>query len=204
MSLLTSVYLHLGKRIAACAQIEQIVSLEQQVGFDVIQKWNSRRRLRGAMALADGAHARACAHFQKSLAVQEPDVVWDWNGLAARGMGRRAETWERLIVELRKAVEFRRFTPLMFALSGLALLLADEGEAERALELYALAARHPVVANSRWYKHIVAVAATLPPEVVAAAQERGRARDLEAAVAELLIEAGQESCTPVRGHTGQT
>ena len=38
---------------------------------------------------------------------------------------------------------------------------------------------------------ITAVAATLPPEVVAAAQERGRSRDLEATVAELLIELGQ-------------
>jgi hypothetical protein len=32
------------------------------------------------------------------------------------------------------------------------------------------------------------VAATLPPEVIAAAQERDRARDLEATVAELLAE----------------
>jgi hypothetical protein len=49
------------------------------------------------------------------------------------------------------------------------------------------------VANSRWFedvagKHIAAVAATLPPEVVAVARERGRARDLEATVAELLAE----------------
>ncbi len=78
-------------------------------------------------------------------------------------------------------------------LPGIALLLADQGEKERAVELYALASRYPLVANSRWFegvagKHIAAVAATLPPEVVAAAQERGRARDLEATVAELLIE----------------
>jgi hypothetical protein len=37
---------------------------------------------------------------------------------------------------------------------------------------------------------IATVAATLPPEVVAAAQERGRARDLDATVAELLVELG--------------
>ena len=35
---------------------------------------------------------------------------------------------------------------------------------------------------------IPAVAETLPPDVVAAAQERGRAQDLETVVAELLIE----------------
>jgi hypothetical protein len=64
------------------------------------------------------------------------------------------------------------------------------------VELYALASRYPVVANSQWYedvagKQIAAVAATLPPDVVAAAQERGRARDLEATVAELLAELGE-------------
>ena len=74
-----------------------------------------------------------------------------------------------------------------------ALLLADLGEAARAVELYALASRHPVVANSHWFedvagRHIAAAAATLPPDVVVAAQERGRAQDLEATVQELLAE----------------
>ena len=63
---------------------------------------------------------------------------------------------------------------------------------EQAVELYALASRYPYVANSRWFediagRHIAAVAATLPPDAVAAAQERGKARDLEATVAELLV-----------------
>ena len=63
----------------------------------------------------------------------------------------------------------------------------------RAVELYALASRYPFVANSRWFedvagKHIAAVAATLPPEVVAAAQERGKARDLWATAEEMLKE----------------
>jgi len=39
-------------------------------------------------------------------------------------------------------------------------------------------------------RHIAAIAATLPPEVVEAAQERGRAREREATVAELLVELG--------------
>jgi hypothetical protein len=85
--------------------------------------------------------------------------------------------------------------PAIFSIALVALLLAHQGEAERAVELYALASRHPYVGNSRYWedtigRHIAAVAATLPPEVVAAAQERGRARDLEATVAELLTELG--------------
>jgi len=81
----------------------------------------------------------------------------------------------------------------MHGLPAAALLLADEGQSERAVEVYALASRYPCVTNSQWYedvagRHIAAVAATLPPDVVAAAQERGRARDLEATVDELLAE----------------
>jgi hypothetical protein len=61
------------------------------------------------------------------------------------------------------------------------------------VELYALASRHPFVANSRWFedvvgRHISEVAAILPPEVIHAACERGQARDLDATVAELLEE----------------
>ena len=61
------------------------------------------------------------------------------------------------------------------------------------MELYALASRYPYVANSRWFadvfgRYIDALAATLPPEVAEAARERGRSRDLEATVKELLAE----------------
>jgi hypothetical protein len=86
--------------------------------------------------------------------------------------------------------------PVLHTLPAAALLLADRGEAERAVELYALASRHPVVANSRWFedvagRHIVAAAAHpegVPPELAVAAQERGRERDLWATLEELLTE----------------
>jgi hypothetical protein len=64
---------------------------------------------------------------------------------------------------------------------------------ERSVELFALASRYIYVANSRWFEDVAgheirAVAEKLPPEVVTAAQERGRARDLWATVEELLAE----------------
>jgi hypothetical protein len=85
------------------------------------------------------------------------------------------------------------FLPLMTALTGMALLLADQGDIERAIEIYALALQNGHVANSRWYedvagRYIATVANTLSPEVVAAAQARGRARDLWATAKELLAE----------------
>jgi len=75
------------------------------------------------------------------------------------------------------------------------LLWADRGELEQAVELYGLASRYPFVANSRWFvdvvgQHIAAVVASLPPDVVVAAQERGLKRDLQTTVAKLLTELG--------------
>jgi hypothetical protein len=66
-----------------------------------------------------------------------------------------------------------------------------------AIERYALAWQNPYVANSRWFedvagRHIAAVAASLPPEVVAAAEARGRTRDLWQTAEELLKELPQK------------
>ena len=74
-----------------------------------------------------------------------------------------------------------------------ALLTADRGQAGRAVELYALAARYPFVANSRLWEDVAgretaALAEALPPDAVATAQDRGRTRDLWATVQELRDE----------------
>ena len=86
-------------------------------------------------------------------------------------------------------------------LVGIAALLAAEGESERALELLAMFSHHPTTWH--WMKHyrakplVAALEAELPPDVVAAARERGRARDLDATVAELLDElAGTDTDSP--------
>ncbi len=89
--------------------------------------------------------------------------------------------------------ESRFRNPALQSLPAMALLLLDDGAPARAVELYPLAWRYPYVANSRWFedvagREISAAAEALPPEVVAAAQERGRARDLWATVEELLDE----------------
>ncbi len=81
----------------------------------------------------------------------------------------------------------------MHVLPAMALFMAERGSGERAVELYALASCFPYVAGSRWFEDVVGrriavVAAALPPEVVAAAQERGWARDPRATAAELLEE----------------
>jgi hypothetical protein len=116
---------------------------------------------------------------------------------AARGAGEGVQARQGLCEALRIGTEIQSFRPCLYGVVTFSLLSADSGEAERAVELYALASRYGHVANSRWFedvagKHITAVAETLPPEAVTAAQERGRARDLWATAEELLAEVGPQ------------
>jgi hypothetical protein len=78
-------------------------------------------------------------------------------------------------------------------LPAAALLLLHEGKVEPAIEVYALACTFGHVANSQWYADVVGrpiaeAAAALPPEVIAAARDRGRARDVHATLEELIAE----------------
>jgi hypothetical protein len=114
-------------------------------------------------------------------------------GLAQRALGHNSQAHQCLVEALRRVVEAGAFLVSLFSLCLMALPLAGRGDMQRAIGLYALASRYPFVTNSRHLedtvgKHIAALAATLPPEGVAAAQQRGRGRDLDATVAELLRE----------------
>jgi hypothetical protein len=154
----------------------------------------------GSTALAMKTYADARKLLREGVAIMREVGLRDSLGVwlpclavahLALGEQRQAEACIRETLQL--AVGAGDFSVRSFVLLGVARLRADQGEAEQAVELYALASRHPAVANGRWFQdvfgeRIAAVAATLPPEVVAAAEERGRARDLDATIAELLVE----------------
>jgi hypothetical protein len=118
--------------------------------------------------------------------------------VAARNLGQLDLSKQHRDEALRTFIKTRAVLSVGRVMGMTALLLADAGETERAVEVYALALRHATVENSRWLddvfgRHIAAVAATLPADVVATAQERGRARDLDVTVAELLTEREAEA-----------
>lgn len=117
-------------------------------------------------------------------------------GHVAREMGLHSRAKQHLDKALRTATEIGAFVPLLFSFSLAALLLADQGDGEEAIELYALMSRYPYAGNSQYQedvtgKRVAAIASTLPSETVTAAQERGRARDLDATAAGLLAEVGK-------------
>jgi len=110
-----------------------------------------------------------------------------------RGLDNRPLAQQHLTEALGMVANSGNFFALVGSLPLAALLSADRGEIERAVELYALARCYPHVANSCWYeevagRRIAAAAEILPPEVVTAAQDRGQARDAMATAVELLAE----------------
>jgi hypothetical protein len=110
-----------------------------------------------------------------------------------RGLGDLEEARRQLGEALGWATQRGSFHVYMRALPAAALLLLDRGETRRAVEIYGLACTLPEVANSRWFEDVVgrpiaAAAAALPPDVVSAAQERGRARDVQITAEELAEE----------------
>jgi tetratricopeptide (TPR) repeat protein len=110
------------------------------------------------------------------------------------GLGHNDEA----LVQLREALRVESERPFKFwnpgyILPACALLLACVGRTDRAVELHALALRLPGIARSRWFQDVIgrpiaAAAEGLPPHVVEAARQRGRAHNLWDTLDALLSE----------------
>ena len=70
-------------------------------------------------------------------------------GMAARARGRRAHAKADFAEALQISLEIHSIIPLLFALPGVALLLADDGRTDEAWQLYAPLEALPIVANSK-------------------------------------------------------
>ncbi|MBI5830629.1 MAG: tetratricopeptide repeat protein [Chloroflexi bacterium] len=104
-------------------------------------------------------------------------------------LGEYGEAWQSARQALQIAREIGSSEAMLFALLGAAILLARQGNGERAAEAAALVIHHPAAnreTKDRAEKLLVELEAQLPAPVMAAAQERGRARQLEEVVAEIL------------------
>jgi hypothetical protein len=113
-------------------------------------------------------------------------------GFALLGLGKILESQRYFLEATQLSVKLGGHYPLI-GLPGIALLLIEEGEAERAVELYALASRYPFVANSLWWhdavgRHIEFRVTNWPEDVVEAAMARGRSLDLQQTAVDLFEE----------------
>jgi tetratricopeptide (TPR) repeat protein len=196
-------YLHLGRYAAAESEAERMIAEGQEISYP--RGIRLGLGLLGQVGLVEGAWAQADDSLRESQCILEQDAgsqqeagLWAWLGLAARGLGQREQAWQHFAAGLEAARRAHQFMPLMTSLAGIALLLADEGQGERAVELYALVSGYPFVGNSCWFEeaigqHIAVAAADLPPEIVDAARQRGQTLHLEATVVELLAELGDRA-----------
>lgn len=193
---LTEIYIHLGNYQAAYDLARLTV-----VEADAIGLRNHRGhalRFLGMVETVRERSAKALDSLEESVgisqAIRQQRFLVFGEVFLAYGYyyaGVKERVADLLSASLRWATEHPTSEALTAALPLAALLHADAGQPERAVELHALAWRYPRIANSRWYYDIAgqkleAVAADLPPAVVAAAQERGRALDLFATARELL------------------
>ena len=106
-------------------------------------------------------------------------------------MGDLEKAQKYLHMSLRQADKFRNWGHSLLTMVGIARLFAKQGKEELALELLVLVMSHPKswqMGKDQAAPLVAELKAKLPPEVVVAALERGRARDLEKTVQELLVE----------------
>jgi len=193
--------LELGKYEAAHAQLQTQLLRSRathdkdqlSLGLDVLS----------CLAIVEGRYADAQVLVTEAIALHQEigeqarlAHAQAFAGYAARGLGQRTLAQHYFFQALQSTDVHDGFLTLLFVLPGIALLLADGGETERAIEIYAQIADVPLVANSqmRWDlagTQLAQVADTLPPEIVAAARARGRAGDLWATAVALLVELGK-------------
>jgi predicted ATPase len=158
--------------------------------------------LLGRVALVEERFVEARAHLQEGTDISRElelknDLALSLAALACTdlGLGRSDRAWRSATEVLHISSEIQGFRPCLYGLAVYALLILDQGETARAIEIYTLLLTYGHVAHSRWFEdvvgqHIAAAVSTasLPPEAIAAARKRGQGRDLQATARELLAE----------------
>jgi tetratricopeptide (TPR) repeat protein len=109
---------------------------------------------------------------------------------AGLGLGDVDAAWEHAVRAV-TLLSGRHYFWLLEAMAAATAVLAVRGEAEQAVEYYALLSRHPYVANALWFRDVYGqfveqAAAVLTPDVAMAAQTRGHGSDLWQAARDLV------------------
>lgn len=193
---LGSVELHLGHYQESRDHAQMGLALARERGPRFCIAMNLL--LLGCLELAQGFPVSAqplleesAANFQEAGQRQDTGVALACLAIAKWGQGDTPTAWRHLRHALNIAQESSSVWPIMWVLPAIALLLADGGDTEHAMELYALSSRFPLVVKSRWLADVAGdrlakLAVTLPDNGIYILQKRGLARDLETTMEELL------------------
>jgi tetratricopeptide (TPR) repeat protein len=152
----------------------------------------------GMTLLARGQEEEAHRFFQECVQVYAGSNRKDGMGSAHAGLARADfaqkaydQAWEHALTSVQYLTEFPHIFWMFYALATVALLLAHEGQAERAIEVYNLISRYDFVANSQWFKdvfgrYLESTAAKLDSQKVQAARERSKSLDVWETAQELI------------------
>jgi len=128
------------------------------------------------------------------------EIGWAFSILAfvACQKGQPAVAKKRIGQALHIAEGMLGLLTILFVLLTYIHLLADEGREVRAVEMGALLQKYPLMKMSLacrmlYADHLAKIRAALPPEVVAAAETRGRMWDLQETAKEILVEVEEYS-----------
>ena len=138
----------LGRYPEARIHLEQALTLNQETRGGQFYNMIALETL-GKIALAEGAFPEAQEIAQQTLRMIEEQGRGNINyasiqalaGYTARALGETISAQHYYTVTLQAAVNSKSEVSLKYVLPGVALLLADQGQIERAVELYALASR---------------------------------------------------------------
>jgi tetratricopeptide (TPR) repeat protein len=151
----------------------------------------------GELMLAMQEYPLAAQYAQQSLDIYAWDLSeassWELRviGNAALGMGDLEKARTYLHLSLRQAEKYHDWGFSLLALVGIAEFFVRVQKEELALELLALVMHHPKswqLGKDQAAPLIAELKSKLPPEFAAATQARGRSRDLETTVQELLVD----------------
>lgn len=156
----------------------------------------------GLISLAQEEYTDAQGWFEQSIVAyhemgQQDAQSWSLSflGFAALERGDLIQARRCLYQSLQMGIESDAFLSIVIALSGTALLLTHLDDVGRAVELWALLSRYPLITNAQWFQNVVGrpiatAAATLPPEMVVAAKERALLHDMNDTATEMLTRLG--------------
>jgi tetratricopeptide (TPR) repeat protein len=201
--------MHLGAVAAAAGNYAQARQLYQE-SLTIARQTDTRMMKLGsldglgAVALAVGQYEEARQWYEDSVAVSNLVGQGKQSAEALIGLGNvacalaeYAQAEHYFVQALQTSI--RSVGETLDVVVGVAYLLSKVEDQEKAVELLALALYHPasmLATRDRAARLLLEMGALLPPDVLAAAKERGQAFDLEATVAELLLKLGSQKRHP--------
>ena len=182
------IQMYSGRYDQAELTLQEALQAARQDGF--LREVASGLTQTGCLALVQGKPAKGLADLEQSVAslrqmgfAGELGMALGGLALAQHLLGQEEQAWVSLEESLRIASETHSRFAIFNLGAALAVLLADSGNWELAVEAYSAMMTDPIISCSQWTADMIGnrmdlARAHLPEAVFQAAEQRGRESDL--------------------------